>query len=739
MERAPGTTEHSLREISQKRSHTAGSCHSILRPEGLSLHIERLLRGICKVWNRRVSGCVSDVTRSKIVPLIKESQVRHGVLLKKLFAMFLFLGVSACSLAQNYKAAPDTQSSEDLDGLLRSVQNANLSGAGEDLVVTRKDHSGPMAMVFTNCQSLGVSREDNQWWILPMSANDTQISTNRSLWVLPLQAKSAEHSWNIQLRDGTLSATKTEAGLQVLLNTDRVTIHKSEARPHSDPFNHRFSLQIAGGKELEDALAAFYWGTMLPLVVEKTMAAKFPYSSGYVLSTLKVSSYAGSYPAVDHEFQIKGRLAMGSEADLDVVKRMIELQFKLMRDDPERLSRAPTSVQPDGRREYHVRRNSKDNRQNAAMFPLTGDIEVLEEAWRYYESRKDVGWLRENIESLEEAAVWIEASIDQHGRVWSDVYYEDQVIKDGRETQAQAFAAHAFGLLSNVEALLGRQNKAAHYARVSKKIAETLIKAIPMGYWDEKNQRFVDWVDRDGGVHDHVHLLANTLPVTFGYATPDQASAVNLLIKKNEAQFERFPSFLSADIAAYSDSEIGDGGPYDLSAAGRYWYWDAAFRQSRNQNDLLFGQLIRVAAEGAKDNYYMGERYDMDYIYYIDGKNAHGAEQYYEYPNVYAAVLISKLLGLTVPADADVSVAPHITSYGSVEFGIPQYALRYTYSKDGFVLRNLSDRRRRFKVDLTALGSGDLQLSVGSHKEAAGKGSTISLSPQQEARWIPAR
>jgi hypothetical protein len=25
-----------------------------------------------------------------------------------------------------------------------------------------------------------------------------------------------------------------------------------------------------------------------------------------------VSSYAGSYPAVDHEFQIKGRLAMGS-------------------------------------------------------------------------------------------------------------------------------------------------------------------------------------------------------------------------------------------------------------------------------------------------------------------------------------------------------------------------------------------------------------------------------------------
>ena len=80
------------------------------------------------------------------------------------------------------------------------------------------------------------------------------------------------------------------------------------------------------------------------------------------------------------------------------MKRMIELQFRLMNDDPEYLYRAPTSVQPDGRREYHVRRDSMDRRQNAAMFPLTGNIEVIEEAWRYYEARKDAAWLRSNIE-----------------------------------------------------------------------------------------------------------------------------------------------------------------------------------------------------------------------------------------------------------------------------------------------------------------------------------------------------
>jgi hypothetical protein len=388
-----------------------------------------------------------------------------------------------------------------------------------------------------------------------------------------------------------------------------------------------------------------------------------------------------------------------------------------------------------------VRRNSKDNEQNAAMFPLTGNIEVMEEAWHYYEARKEVAWLRANILNLEHAASWTLAHVDRYGRVWSDVYYEDQVIKDGRATQAQAFAAYSFGLLAGMESSLGRKERAAYYSGVSKKIAGVLVQPLPMGYWDEKNQRFIDWVDRNGRAHDHIHLLANTLPVTYGYATVAQANAVRHLIDANAAQFERFPSFVAADIAGYDNSEIGSGGPYDLCAAGRYWYWDAAFRESRNQTDVLLNQLKAVAVEGAKDNYFMGERYDMDYVYYIDGKNAHGAQKYYEYPNVYAAVLISKLLGLTIPADADVSVAPHIKGYGSVEFGIPEYALRYSYDENGFVLKNLSDKRRRFKVDLSALGAGTVRYRLRSKSSSGmvGAGDTVELSAQEEARWVPVR
>ncbi len=83
------------------------------------------------------------------------------------------------------------------------------------------------------------------------------------------------------------------------------------------------------------------------------------------------------------------------------------------------------------------------------------------------------------------------------------------------------------------------------------------------------------------------------------------------------------------DIANYTEGEIGDGGPYDLCAAGRYWYWDAAFWRWRNNGNMLLSQLKRVAAEGLADGYIMGERYDMDHVYYVDGVDWHGAAHYY--------------------------------------------------------------------------------------------------------------
>jgi hypothetical protein len=659
--------------------------------------------------------------------------------MKTLILSLIFLGMSVASEGQTSEPARSKQGNAQSDGILQAIENGDMQSVGDHYVVTRKDNHLPISLIFKSCQGVGVNRESNQSWILPINAAGSQIEVNTNLWVLPEDPLSRENSWYIQIQSGDSIAASLDDVLKVRIHGNKVELHKSEARPHSDTLNNRYSLHVKDGELLENALAEFYWGTMLPSVVEKTKAKNYPYSDGYVISTLNPKSYAGTYPDVDHEFQIKGRLAIGSALDLDIVRRMIALQFKVMNDDPEKLFRIPCSIQPSGLREYHVRRNSQDNRENAEMFLLTGNIEVLEESWRYYEATKDTAWLRNNIGNLENAASLTIANTDQYGRVWSDVYYEDQVIKDGRVTQAGAFAAYTFGLLSDMENILERKDKSIYYRGYSKKVATALVQPLPMGFWDGENHRFVDWVDRNGQAHDHIHLLSNELPVLFGYASEAQANAVRGLIDEKFALFERFPSFVAADIAGYTKSEIGSGGPYDLSAAGRYWYWDAAFWESRDRNDVLSNQLKTVANEAAQSGYFMGERYDMDSVYYVDGKDWHGAEMYYEYPNVYSAVLITDYLGLAAASDADLTIHPHLNDYGSVEIEIPHYDVHYTFGAKGFVLENLSGKARRFRVDLSALypGATEYKLAEKSGQRIVGATSVIELSSQEEASWIP--
>jgi hypothetical protein len=536
-------------------------------------------------------------------------------------------------------------------------------------------------------------------FVLPSDAQHGALQGRGICWVLPQAGDGA--AWLIEA-DAPIAAERSADGWHVRIAAPAATLTQHRARPHADIHGDGFSLALPGAEQLAEAVAGFYWGTMLPSVIERTKASNYADASGFVVSTL-ASKYSGTYPDVDHEFQIKGRLAWGSRLDLHVVRRMIELQLRLMREDPTGLWRNPCAVQPSGNREYHVRRNSMDRKENAVMFLVTGNIEVLESIWMYVARSKDLGWLRAHIADIEGAASGIEAYIDPLGRLWGDVYYEDQVIKDGRETMAQALAIRSFGLLAELEDVLQRDEQAARFRALAQRLKTSLGQPLPGGWWDPETRRFIDWVDRSGRAHDHIHLLANILPVLVGAASAEQQSAVLELVQRELPEFQRFPTFLSARIADYTDSEIGDGGPYDLCAAGRYWCWDAAFWSWRGDASMLRQQLDRVAAQAAVDDYVMGERYDMDHVYYVDGSPWHGAAHYYEYPCVYSWVLFTEYLGLRPALDADLEVAPRLEAYGEVMLGQRAYQLRYSYAAAGFTLENLADGSRSFRLGLEAL------------------------------------
>jgi hypothetical protein len=268
---------------------------------------------------------------------------------------------------------------------------------------------------------------------------------------------------------------------------------------------------------------------------------------------------------------------------------------------------------------------------------------------------------------------------------------------------AQAFAANGLRLLADLEQLLGRGHQAARYRTRAAQLVHALVAPLPRGYWDDWQRHFTNWVDRSGIAHDHVHLLSNELPALFGFADPEQTQAILNLVDEHLDAFQRFPSFVALDLAGYTPAEIGGGGPYDLCAAGRYWCWDAAFWAWRKDGARLLRQLTQVASAAIPDHYRMGEHYDMDYIYYIDGKNWHGASDYYEYPCVFSWVLLHDYIGVGFDLEADLALTPRIVGGGTVELHQARFALAYEAAPGEFRLANRADRARTLRVDLSVL------------------------------------
>lgn len=145
-----------------------------------------------------------------------------------------------------------------------------------------------------------------------------------------------------------------------------------------------------------------------------------------------------------------------------------------------------------------------------------------------------------------------------------------------------------------------------------------------------------------------------------------------------------------------------------MCAAGRYWCHDAKYRREKADAALLKRQLERVAQQAGADNFDMGERYDMNYIYYNTGeeskRNWHGSPSYYEYPNVFLDVLVHDFLGLRPDEAADLLVAPCCT--GDTQVSMASFGVAYRLSGQGFSIRNISGVSKKVRVDLSKIFAG---------------------------------
>lgn len=547
----------------------------------------------------------------------------------------------------------------------------------------------------------GCVYENGKTYVIPPVGQPNKFNGDKLLWIIDIQNKR----FSKVTTDGVYLVAKKKSGVFIDFAEpfDRTDFG---GLPLCDFCGNKFSFNFNDDSLFETTLSRFYWESILNECAERTvMRKKKRLREGYVLSTLKIDFYGGTYPAVDHEFHIRGRLAMGDKFDTEVVKRMIELQLRVMRTDWRGQFRNLLSLQPNGRREYRIYRRSQNKKTKAIMFLVTANLEIVEEIYNYYCLTKDIEFLKSNIETVEAGLRYVQNFIDENGRLWGDVYYEDQVMKDGANAQAQAFAINIFSIMAKIEDILSCNEKAKSYREISKKMTENYVLPVPDGYWDREKERYIDWIDRKGIVHDHVHLLSNALSVSFGLNDSERDKKVNKTISEYDNIFQKFPSFVSAKIEDYTDDEIGTGGPYDLCAAGRYWCHDAKYRKRLGDGEILKNQLIKVANQAKIDDYKMGERYDMNYVYYNSGKdgekNWHGSPLYYEYPNVFADVLVHDYLGFSGDEKCDVSLCPCLADYGAAE--MESYSVRYEYSEKSFSVTNLKSDDLTVRVDLSKL------------------------------------
>ena len=171
--------------------------------------------------------------------------------------------------------------------------------------------------------------EKNGCHIIPPQYQPEKFNGDTVLWLLPVEKNGK--SKKIDCGNYTVKAQRKET---VITFYSKSAEKEFSAVPCCDFFGNEIVFDLPEKKIFEKTFAEFYWNNLLNQVAERTfLRKKKDIREGYVLSTLNKKAYAGTYPAVDHEFHMKGRFAVGGKTEAELLRRMLLLQLKIMRED----------------------------------------------------------------------------------------------------------------------------------------------------------------------------------------------------------------------------------------------------------------------------------------------------------------------------------------------------------------------------------------------------------------------
>ena len=157
-----------------------------------------------------------------------------------------------------------------------------------------------ITLAFSDGMALLLDYEGDDVFVLPDLDQGWQPPTSGGkhiAWLLPREPTSAQQAIMVEAEssDTALQLRRSPAlpggggggGVNITVEAGAsCELRTFEARPRADVFGDRYELNFTGGGVLADTHAAFYWGTTLRLVVERTVAKGYTHPDGFVLSML---------------------------------------------------------------------------------------------------------------------------------------------------------------------------------------------------------------------------------------------------------------------------------------------------------------------------------------------------------------------------------------------------------------------------------------------------------------------
>ncbi len=203
---------------------------------------------------------------------------------------------------------------------------------------------------------------------------------------------------------------------------------------------------------------------------------------------------------------------------------------------------------------------------------LDANPDLVTNVAELYDQTGDLAWVKTHQVSCEKALDWIckrdsndnglvEMMTDSHnqkrGSDWIDIIwasYENAFVN--------AKLYHALVLWAAIEGRLGNAGKAEYYQHFAQKLKASFNKPIGLGgFWDEQNNCYVHWREKDGSIHgDNMVTPVNFMAI--GYGICDDTLRRNAILDKIEAQMQQEKLFFWP--LCLSTYQKGDGNDWQF-------------------------------------------------------------------------------------------------------------------------------------------------------------------------------